>query len=339
MGFKEKQRTKQKQKRASKAIARKKLDSMAKRQVAIWMRHRRNYIDKSEAVDAGDSPLPTLGSDSMVAIPDCQGVGECCFGANILVEPSDVLRIVKNQRIRETFGIRTTEDLFVDRNGDRPLLHMQVQQVKNKSLVPICFAVLKKIEDKNGEEVLGCPFFSETDGVSDCLLGGDCLSMCVSSPVDRLLMPKEKGERSSFGYAVDDTVCLGCRFRKSHDVINYSVSDWVRVCGAELRHKESEQFLGFLSWLSASRSDEESVKIAASVLYDFDRVTRMMLSKESVDDIEAERPKDVVSILKSAKLIVDKTKAASAYDEVGKKLEEDERGQSDRGSNGSVGEP
>jgi len=292
------QRVKQKQKRAAKANGRKIMDKLGREQVRLWMRQRNRFIKKDQATkNLDNSHDHGVGVDENVILPQCKGVGDCCRNRPLFLEPSDVLRIINNERVKDHFGILLTTDLYT---SDPPILSYEFNE---QSGLPICFVNWRDEHNRPGENKV-CPFFIEEEGLVDCLLGNDRLTQCCADPVLRVARVSDKQKIDGWKFELSDTPCITCPNKTSTDNVSYTVRDWIKACGMDTRYEESDMFLSFINWLKTSGASL-LVKInATAMLFNWHRMS-MEVFGSSREEAVVQGPKTVVDVFRSAKVVTD----------------------------------
>ena len=303
----------------SKAAVRRRVRDMTRKkerrdvcqQMAAYLKRRRQYVkpgDTNAVKDDDRLPSdPSLYLDDSIAFANCDGVGACCLDQPLAVEPGDLLRIVKNDAVRMSFGIEKTQDLFAEREDGRPLL---VHFWDEASRVPACFAVPVLLSEANDSQT-ACPFYQQ-DG-SACMLGDDRLTQCKSAPVFR--MARLDGNRKIDGwiYRLNDVPCMGCPKDCGKDRRIMSVKEWMGLSGmdgGEGRFAETDLYVACCDWLRRMELSVEYNRMAAEFLFNWNVLieenpgnakelitsTRLFLEgiiREKVLDKHEGSPKDV----------------------------------------------
>lgn len=292
---------KKKQEKALKEVFRKKIDRKAKLALGrLDVVRKKTIASQPKSLDLGQH----------VTFPICDGVGECCKNRPIFVEPSDVYRIIHNERARQVFNLETTMDLY-PKDGKRSVLFYFVDKY---SSLPNCFIYRVKlssliegksfvpgVEVKDEDQV--CPFFVfEESGKPDCILGKDRLTQCLSDPIYRMNRLNDRRRFSSWEYGLVKEPCIVCK-QASEEQRTEVVKDWLQKKGLEERYIESDLLHNFIDWLRIQVSGEPSEidyiwKTAACFLFDWDRffIDYLKQPKEEVLKHGPTAPRDVYSV-------------------------------------------
>jgi hypothetical protein len=320
MSKKKKNRTqaKRKQRKAVKEATRRHLQRQANAQVRRYMKGRRRPVDlAAEYAKTQEKDPRMLTLDQEVTFAHCQGVGECCKNRPIYVEPTDIWRIMHNDRAREKFGLEVTMDLYPKADEGDPEKMIPgplVYQVDKKTHLPFCAVhrvelskILPPDGIKPGVDVndgdQACPFFGFLDdGTPECILGDDRLTQCASDPICRTGKLDHLRRLSAWEYALMDQQCLGCVQASEDQERTMKVRDWLVQKDMEDRLAESDLYHGFIGWhrdqMKAfdGKGDHEFFwKMATNIMFDWDRFAIEYLEqpKEEVLEHGPSAPKEV----------------------------------------------
>jgi hypothetical protein len=259
------------QKQAAKKSVRKAIKRVAKGQVIDFMRKQAGQPILKDGNEDG-----SLSLDSVTMIADCHGVGSCCFNRPLFVEPSDVFRIINNERAKKKFNISSTVDLYPTDEKIKPMVYFVHKELK----IPFCGIRRVTVE---GSEEQACPFLETTDGKMECILGEDRLTQCKADPISRIKRQSNNRRLVGWGYGVIDSVCIGC---KNHDGIvkKVVVRDWLSEKGMIDRAIESDMFMNFIEWVKGKATSEHHLGIATLMLFNWHRFLIDSLGeKEAID--------------------------------------------------------
>ena len=258
--------------------------------------------------DLGLKPVKSrkvYGIDDIVNIPNCNGAGECCCGVKLMVEPSDVWRIMNNKRACEKLGIKTTMDLY----NEDPEKAILAYSVTGPDADPMCVAVLK--EKAHGLYKV-CPFLEKKDEGYECILGADKLTTCKTTPIGRTIV-RETGE---WGYVVTDAFCKECP--KSQERIDVRIEHWLKEHGMEDRYRQTEMWNGCIMWIKTKAKDELYKRLAVLVGYDWQRVPAEganMSVEESVKHMPGSPEELLQSIGRTVELAMEESRKQEKTDE------------------------
>jgi hypothetical protein len=266
--------SKRKMERAAKKTWRREKRREALEQVKSYMVMRRNFR-KPSTVDADVETEDRendreIRLDDEIAFYECDGVGQCCLDRPLALEPGDVLRLMKNDAFRETFGIESTKDLYRKNEDGKPLL---VRVYDEKSGLPACFAVPVFL-GKDDDSQTACPFYLNGD-VAKCHLGEDRLTQCTADPVVRLARMNGKRQIEGWSYALNDIPCMGCPKACSDKMHVCDTSDWLiekGMGGVEGRFTESDTYTAFCDWLKRKKYPMPLNRMAVELLYNWNAV-------------------------------------------------------------------
>jgi len=244
---------KNRQKKATKDAFKKKIQKRATAAVRRYVvaGRKQALIQAKQKAEEDKKKFPL---DRQISFAHCEGVGECCKNRPIFVEPTDVWRIMQNERAREKFGLKSTIDLYGNDEKPGPLIY----RVDKKSLMPFCAVhrveLLKTIPDKIenpgvsvAERDQVCPFFEfREDGVPECILGPDRFTQCSSDPLNRIGRVEHGRRLAGWEYTLVDEPCIGCKQAAEDKERNMLVKDWLKARGMEDRYIESDLFHGLL---------------------------------------------------------------------------------------------
>jgi hypothetical protein len=313
---KAKNQGKKKQDAAVRASARRRLNRKAGDQV-------RRYLKKTkrpkmpESVEEDDGSLLVL--DDQISIPLCEGVGDCCKDRALYVEPSDVWRIMHNERAREKFGLEITSDLYpeqdtgedkkkdIEKGKKYPLAYF----VDKKTHLPFCAVV--RVEDESGSQV--CPFLETTEDGPVCVLGEDRLTQCKPDPVLRVARLDKKRRLSGWTYSLIDQPCIGCKSADVEEERESTVEEWLMSKGMEDRFIDSDLFHGFLGWMGQHASESFHWYIATRLLFDWDRFMLEDL-EQSITDISGKGPDSAGEVFLMARAFVEAILVADKKKEI-----------------------
>jgi hypothetical protein len=253
----------------------------------------RKSMRKGDGIDVGgDNKL--LGLDDMFDDSQCDGVGDCCFNHNTMLDHADVYRIVNNERVKELYDIQLTTDLC-EGPENRSLLHYWID---TKSGAPMCFVRRDDMEDKSQR----CVFLVEEDGKMECLLGEDRPTVCLANPLRRVAEAGEDGKMKAWKYltAKSCAACSKCVKNSDEKFVQSKVEDHVSSRVSEGRYKSSELYHGFCGWLSKTVKPEPMKKLATMMIFDFDRFSVDIGMQTPEKAIESRPEPDKVDSLLSA---------------------------------------
>jgi hypothetical protein len=284
-GKKKRNAQKQKQRRAVKAKARKHLNNQ--------MRHFIRRMSKSGNTQKHSVELPmgsqkdTLDLDSEISFPLCDGVGDCCKNRAVLIEPSDVFRILKNKRAQEKFGCTVTMDLQ-GKDDSKPLTYW----IDSETGLLMC--AVRRIEDTETGEQL-CPFLEQGD-VPTCLLGDDRPTFCKADPVGRQQRTKDKKRLSAWSYALAEDMCVGCAQASADENRQMRVVDWLNERSMGERYRVTDVFFWFAEWMHVNVKDKTLKELAAMLVFDWHRwvVDQGGLTREQAMVEGPKKPEDVM---------------------------------------------
>lgn len=255
--------------------------------------------DASEVKSSSDQ----LSLDDVFSHPGCNGVGQCCVQRFLPVEPSDIWRILRNEAVREKWGVTHTMDLF---GAKKPLIY----DISSNNGMPGC-ATIRVVQKIGGKDVQVCPFLNVVpdeqwiEGVRmDCILGEDRLTFCNSDPITR--SSRAEGRRhAGWLYTNNSNVCLGCLYRPSQVVDSETtVEKWLVSRGMEERYMFTDLFLGYMEWVMQSTNSVFQRKLAAILIFDWHRFLSD-LSNQSLHEVPWDEPGDPREILMLARAVME----------------------------------
>lgn len=237
--------------------------------------------------------IPGLLPKSEVTIPVCDGIGQCCRNKMFMVEPGDVFRIFKNQKVVEKWGIKTTADLYGE---GKPLSYFVAKGM------PLCAVNKVPVPDSQDQ---WCPFHQD----QGCMLGDDRLTYCLSSPVGRSVMaPKEEGGDLVWYYDVDNEQCEGCP--KAAEKTSKKVGQHLFERGISTRIEDTNHFSMIIAMtLSALNKIEDEQErgfgssIISTCLYDW-HTALITFAGVGPDDVLEQAPSSVSSLMQGMKMII-----------------------------------
>ena len=271
---KNKARTVQKnaQKRAVKKSVRKAVKRVAKGQLIDFLRKQAGQ--PSPKTDGNEDG--SLSLDSLTMIAECDGVGACCLNRPLFVEPSDVFRIINNERAKKKFNLSSTIDLYPTDDKVKPMVHFVHKELK----IPFCGIRRVPVE---GSEDQACPFLEISGEKMECILGDDRLTQCKADPISRIKRQANNRRLVGWGYGVIDSVCIGCKSHKGI-VKKVKVQDWLVEKGMDNRIVETDMFMGFIEWVKGKATSEHHLGIATLMLFNWHRFLIDALGeKEAID--------------------------------------------------------
>lgn len=245
--------------------------------------------ESGECDDRSPADAEVLLADE-IAFARCDGVGTCCIGQPLALEPADIIRIVQCENVREVLNVKDTGDLYVAGENEKPIL---LHFFDHKARVPVCFAVPKQLGP--GDERTICPFY-QMGPHPQCLLGDDRPTQCRSHPVARLARITEGRQIGGWTYRLHDVPCMGCQKDNATDRRIMRVDEWLRVCGMtgeNGRYYETDLYVAFCDWLRRAKFPTQLNQLASAVLFDWGRIAE-------------EAPGDVFSLISFARLSLER---------------------------------
>ena len=285
--------------RMAKAAGDKVRKRMARQMVAEYMKVRRHQVDHA-SLDGdggiGEVDDGTVGIDAVVKIANCDGVGACCKDRYIPVEPSDVWRLLRNERVRKKWGVVHTGDLY----GEGKPLFFDIDEALG---VPGCAVV--RVEQPGVEETV-CPFFDGGGDVPGCILGDDRLTYCKADPITRTARVMDKRRLDGWVYVNNDMPCLGCLSASPDGDREVSVREWLNERGLEERYRLTDVFYGFIAWFRRNEKFKTTfyLRLASMLLFSWHDFL-IVAMKEDPKDVPWEEPCDPEIVVKTAYAILE----------------------------------
>lgn len=280
---------KQRQKRAVKQ----KIRQRTNRNMAMALQQMRYAAarDHGKNTVEGSKDLKRYDEDTEVEIFSCDGVGDCCMNAPVILDHDDVFRVFNNSAVRETFGIETTKDMFF---SDSPILKYWVSRDAG---VPMCVARRDKNEADNEE----CVFLISDEKGRRCMLGNDRPTVCRCTPVRRVAHKAVTGQMTGWKFIVNNIPCEICD--KALNPKKVVIKDLLAENDMDIRHEKNGLYHGFCAWLSKNVKADEARKLAGMLLFDWDTYA-MEIGKVPKEKVMQEQPPTSDSLLLSARTII-----------------------------------
>ena len=296
--------TKRRQRAAAKDKARKKMTREVAREYMAMRRMAGGQLSMPSSPDGEDvvpGDVPLLSIDDTVKLPVCDGVGECCKDRFLPLDPSDVWRILRNEAVREKWGVEYTMDLF---GKGKPLLY----DIDASTGVPGC-ATIRTVVDGAGYQA--CPFLvmSDPDGCEPegdfvCMLGDDRPTFCKSDPITRHSKSDSGRRHAGWAYVQNDGPCGSCLHCDSRDEREISVEQFLVSSGMEERYMFTDLFFGYLAWVRKNAFSTFQLKLAAMLVFDWHR---FLIDVTGMDkgDVPWEEPGDPREIFLMARGVLE----------------------------------
>lgn len=320
-GNRQRNSVKRKQKKALRDKARKRMTRKMMIQYSKLRRHQGGNVSLPDNLEMeGSGNMEHHGLDDLVDLPHCEGVGECCKDRFLPVEPSDIWRVLHNDRARAKWNVTHTCDLF---GKGKPFIY----DVDARAGVPGCAVVRVEIP---GSETQACPFLElDADGKPECILGTDRLTACKADPICRVSKVDGKRRLSGWRYALNNAPCKGCMQAGPEDQLDVRVENWLIGQGMEERFLFNDMYSGFVEWLKGLNRSIFHCKMASMLLFNWHE---FMIGTQGVpkDKVPWEEPKDPRHIFGSARVILegimkmDEQQLAKDKEEAAKKQADDD---------------
>jgi len=301
-------RAKRREKSAIRKKARLKLTKEVEKEYLRMRRMSGGQLSLSSDMEIDDAPEVKQSSDQLslddsFLHPGCSGVGQCCIQRFLPVEPSDIWRLLRNEAVRDKWGVKHTMDLF---GAKKPLIY----DISSNNGMPGC-ATIRVAAKIKGKDVQVCPFLDVIpyehgiEGVQlHCILGDDRLTFCKPDPLTR--SSRLDGRRhAGWLYTNNSSVCLGCMYRPSK-VVNgeMRVEEWLVNNGMEERYMFTDLFLGYMEWVMQNTKSVFQRKLAAILIFDWHRFLSD-LSGQLLDEVPWDEPGDPREILMLARAVME----------------------------------
>jgi hypothetical protein len=286
----EKANQKRSQKREANNRARRKISRMTK-QFVQGLRKQGIHIP----MPSGVKDRTTHTSEDVISIPQCTGIGRCCTNMIVNLDPADVWRILNNENVRQRFGVDLTMDL-VSTEPDKGIIEYWVDP---RIGVPRC--KLKHIKKEQG--LIECIFLGMEEGKATCILGDDRPTICMGNPIGRVGQHDDKGHLASWGYVIRDEACRKCEYKEEGER-QVRVEELLGERKMQERYEMTDLFYGLQGWMANEIKVEEMRKLATMICFDWDRFL-IEIGGRSREDVKSVRPDSPLSVLASARQIVD----------------------------------
>jgi len=277
------------QKRTAKAKARKQVNAMT-RGIVENLRKQGYHIPMQQGPDRN-----VHAAEDVVSIAKCSGVGECCTNVVVNLDPSDVWRIMNNEKVRQRYGAEVTMDL-VSEEPDKGIIEYWVDP---RVGVPRC--KLRYVKKDHGH--IECIFLENNEGKPECFLGEDRPTICKANPIGRVGQKGKDGRLSGWGFVLRDEPCRKCVHKEGENCAAL-VGDFLKDHDMEARYSYLDLFYGLQAWIAQDVKIEEMRKLAAMICFDWDRFL-IEIGGNSREEIKAVRPESPEHVIASARVIVD----------------------------------